>query len=163
MLLIIENLLKQQQQRTVLIQTNINELIETQLGRKEHTDKVIVHCKNLAEMQGIINEDRNILLTAAKFHDLGLVNIKDQEDHVETSIKIAEEMGLPKDIITLIKYHHHISASDFNKLPARLMPLVKIIQTAEKLKKYIAILQMFSRRFKKGFIQPPCFLYCKLY
>lgn len=155
LLLIIENLLKHQQQRTTLIQSNINKLIEIQLGRKEHTDKVILHCKNFAQLQGIVNEDNNILLTAAAFHDIGLINTKDQEGHVETSMKIAEEMGLSKDIVTLIKFHHHISKSDFNKLPAHLMPLVKIIQTAEKIEEvYCYSSDDFQEDLKKGFIQP---------
>jgi len=75
-------------------------LLETQLSPQliyhsiEHTrDGVVPTAQKLAEMEGIPDKERLLLLTAAFYHDLG--HIEGYHEHEETSIRIAEQ-NLPR-------------------------------------------------------------------
>lgn len=152
---IIKNLLNQQQAKINQLQLKINQLIEKNLGRNNHTNRVIDHCRQLAQIQGLIHEDRDNLLLAAAFHDLGLTNPNNQEKHESLSVQIATEMGLNENVLALIRNHHQISETELRKFPQSLKLAVKIIQTAEKIEEnYIFSIASFQEDLKKGRLQP---------
>src|SRR4051812_22125608 len=55
----------------------------------EHTKDVFAACQYLAEQEGIINEQLDLLLTAALFHDSGF--IYRSKGHEESSCDIAKQ------------------------------------------------------------------------
>ncbi len=76
------------------------QLLETRLSPQliyhsvEHTrDGVVPTAQKLAEMEGISDEEKLLVVTAAYYHDLG--HIEGYLEHEETSIRIAEQ-NLPE-------------------------------------------------------------------
>jgi uncharacterized protein len=71
-----------------------------------HTrDDVVVAAERLADLEGVVGDDRILLLTAAFFHDLGFV--EKRIGHEDVSIRIAREalppLGYPSHSLDVIE------------------------------------------------------------
>lgn len=70
----------------------------------QHTHDVVESCRRYAEMEGLIASDREILETAAYFHDAGMLQtyINHEEASVELARKILPDFGYSSNQLDII-------------------------------------------------------------
>lgn len=160
LLMIVKNLIQQEREKILSVQRNIGNNIEHHLGRTHHTLQVVTHCSHLAQLMNVPSEDQTLLLRAAEFHDAGLLNPQCPEGHEQLSATIARALGLSEDVATIISYHHYLPEGQANKLPANLLPLIEIMQMAEKTEEiYRQSPLTFQEDLQKNLIPSPFLTY----
>ena len=126
----------------------ITEVIED--GGYQHVVNALKVAADLNEkgLMGILGIDKDILVQALIFHDLGksqpMLNVGQIIDprkafepgmmHAMRSADIAENYyQKPKDVVTLIRYHHHSAEQLPADFPSHLLPMLRLLQVIDGL------------------------------
>lgn len=126
----------------------ITEVIED--GGYQHVVNALKVAADLNEkgLMGLLGIDKDILVQALIFHDLGksqpVLNVGQITDpkkafepgmmHAMRSADIAENYyQKPKDVVTLIRYHHHSAEQLPADFPSHLLPMLRLLQVIDGL------------------------------
>ncbi|MBS3898078.1 MAG: CBS domain-containing protein [Dethiobacter sp.] len=126
----------------------VTEVIED--GGYQHVVNALKVTADLNEkgLMGLLGIDKDILVQALIFHDLGksqpVLNVGQVADprkvfepgiiHAMRSADIAENYyQKPKDVVTLIRYHHHSAEQLPADFPSHLLPMLRLLQIIDGL------------------------------
>ncbi|MBT9168263.1 MAG: Inosine-5'-monophosphate dehydrogenase [Syntrophomonadaceae bacterium] len=126
----------------------VTEVIED--GGYRHVVNALKVMADLNEkgLMGLLGIDKNILVQASIFHDIGksqpLLNVGQIVDprkvfepgmmHALRSADIAENYyQKPKDVVTLIRYHHHSEDQLSAEFPSYLLPMLRLLKMIDGL------------------------------
>ncbi|MCL4464055.1 MAG: CBS domain-containing protein [Firmicutes bacterium] len=126
----------------------VTEVIED--GGYQHVVNALKVAADLNEkgLMGLLGIDKDILVQALIFHDLGksqpVLNVGQVADprkafepgimHAMRSADIAENYyQKPQDVVTLIRYHHHSEEQLPADFPSHLLPMLRLLQIIDGL------------------------------
>jgi len=113
-----------------------------------HTRRVAFNARLLADIDGLSEEDKKVLLAAAMYHDIGRVNDDEDSEHGSYSVKKMQSRNLlsefsdeDKDLIYFLIYEHSLpkrkNKEDISELQPglkeRYSRLLKYLKDADKL------------------------------
>lgn len=131
-----------------LIQTDSNQYKKSELHGVNHTRRVSFNVRLLADIDGLSEEDKKILLTAAMYHDIGRVNDDEDPSHGAYSVKkmksrqlISEFSEEDQELIYFLIYEHSLpkrkNKEDISGLKPglkeRYSTMLKYLKDADKL------------------------------
>ncbi len=130
------------------VETDYHQYRGSKLHGFNHTRRVCLNARLIANMEGLSPEDKRVLLFAAKYHDIGRRNDFEDIDHGRKSAEKLDAYGLMEDfsfedrrLIRFIVEEHCLSKSknevDLRAIPenerARYERLLNILKDADKL------------------------------
>lgn len=138
------------------IQSKINSMSEDHNGRPGHTARVTALCQQLSDHMKLSAEDGESLLTAAEYHDIGLLNPDRPEGHEALSAEMALVLGASEKVIAIIQHHHHLDEAAKKRMDPELTTLIEILQVAEKIEEvYRQSPSVFHDDVEKKLIRQP--------
>jgi len=130
------------------IQEDNNQYRKSTLHGVNHTRRVAFNARMLANIDGLSEEDKKVLLAAAMFHDIGRVNDDEDQEHGSYSVKKIKARNLlsefseeDQELICFLIYEHSLpkrkNKEDLSQLPPsikeRYTRLLKYLKDADKL------------------------------